>query len=193
MTVPKPRLILASGSPQRKRLLGDAGYEIDVIVPENDEPNPAAFSDAAAYVEHTAWLKARQVGGRVSNGIVLAADTVVALGGQIIGKPADRADARRILQRLSGSEHECLTGVCLWRRPEDFWIGGVEVTDLRMRQLSADELKSYLDSDRWIGKAGAYAIQDPDPYVSIIRGSHSNVVGLPMELLARLLDRLGRD
>lgn len=186
----KPRLILASGSPQRKRLLGEAGYTFEVIVSDDGEPNTAAFSDAAAYVKHTAWLKARQVAGRVSDGLVLAADTVVALGGQIIGKPADRADARRILQRLSGSEHQCLTGVCVWRRPADFWIGGVDVTDLRMRQLSADELEAYLASDRWVGKAGAYAIQDPDPYVAILRGSHSNVVGLPMELLETLIARM---
>ena len=190
MTVSQPCLILASGSPQRKRLLSEAGYTFEVIVPEDGEPDPAAFSDATAYVEHTAWLKARQVAVRVSDGIVLAADTVVALGGQTIGKPADRADARRILACLSGSEHQCLTGICLWRRPEDFWIGGVDVTDLRMRQLSTDELEAYLASDRWIGKAGAYAIQDSDPYVSIIRGSHSNVVGLPMELVQRLLENM---
>ena len=181
-----PRLILASGSPQRKRLLAEAGYSFEVVVPDDGEPDAAAFSDAAAYVEHTAWLKARQVASRVTDGLVLAADTVVALGSQIIGKPADRADARRILHRLSGSEHQCLTGVCLWRRPDDFWIGGVDVTDLRMRQLSADELEAYVASDRWAGKAGAYAIQDPDPYVWIIRGSHSNVVGLPLELVERL-------
>ena len=187
----KPRLILASGSPQRRRLLSEAGYPIEVIAPEDGEPDPGAFSDAAAYVEHTAWLKARQVAGRVGDGIVLAADTVVALDGQIIGKPADRADARRILERLSGSEHQCLTGVCLWSRREDFWIGGVDVTDLRMRQLSADDLEAYLAGDRWVEKAGAYAIQDRDPYVSILRGSHSNVVGLPMELLGRLLARFG--
>ena len=193
MIAPKPRLILASGSPQRKRLLAEAGHSFEVAVPENAEPDPAAFSDAAAYVEHTAWLKARQVAGRVTDGIVLAADTVVALGGQIIGKPADRADARRILHRLSGSEHQCLTGVCLWRRPDDFWIGGVDVTELRMRNLSAAESEAYLSSDRWVGKAGAYAIQDPDPYVTILRGSHSNVVGLPTELLARLLARLSGD
>jgi septum formation protein len=193
MTVSRPRLILASGSPQRKRLLSEAGYAFEVIVPEDGEPCPAAFTDAAAYVEHTAWLKARQVAARVNDGIVLAADTVVALGGKIIGKPVDRGDARRILQSLSGSEHQCLTGVCLWRRPEDCWIGGVDATDLRMRDLSAVELENYLATDRWVGKAGAYAIQDPDPYVSIVRGSHSNVVGLPMELVARLLARVHGD
>jgi septum formation protein len=107
----KGRLILASGSPQRKRLLEQAGYDFDVIVPEESEPDPASFHDARAYVSHTAWLKARQAAERAGSGIVVAADTVVALAGQIIGKPADRSDARRILQQLSGSLHQCLTGV----------------------------------------------------------------------------------
>jgi septum formation protein len=181
------RLILASGSPQRERLLREAGYEFDVLVPGDDEPPTEAFADAAAYVVHTAWCKARQVAAQVAQGRVLAADTVVALEGRIIGKPSDCVDARRILSELSGSVHQCLTGVCVWQRPADVWLGGVEITELRMRTLSAAELDAYLASDRWVGKAGAYAIQDDDPYASIIRGSHSNVVGLPMDLVSRLL------
>ena len=190
MTVPKKRLILASGSPRRKQLLAEAGLTFETIVPGDEEPDVKSFSDAAAYVEHTSWLKARQVARGVACGVMLAADTVLALGGEIIGKPADRSDAQRILQKLSGNEHQVLTGVCLWQRPDDYWLGGVAVTDLCMRELSPAELEAYLDTDRWVGKAGAYAIQDPDPYVSIMRGSHSNVVGLPMELVSRLLEQL---
>jgi septum formation protein len=183
------RLILASGSPQRERLLREAGYRFEVMAPTEDEPPREGFADAAAYVVHTAWCKARQVAARIgpTRGRILAADTVVALDGQIIGKPADRVGAQRILLQLSGSLHQCLTGVCVWQCPGDTWLGGVEVTELRMRELSPAELDAYLATDRWVGKAGAYAIQDDDPYVSIIRGSHSNVVGLPMELVARLL------
>jgi septum formation protein len=186
-----PRIILASSSPQRKRLLAEMGYDFEVISPTGDEPDPSSFADAAAYVTHTAWLKAREVAGRVESGLVIAADTAVALAGQMFGKPADVDDARHILQQLSGSTHQCWTGVCLWPRPGTNWIGDVDVTDLRMRELTRDELDAYLASDRWAGKAGAYAIQDPDPYVSIIRGSHSNVVGLPTELLERLLRGVG--
>jgi septum formation protein len=188
--VPDLRLILASGSPQRRRLLGEAGYEFEVIVPDDREPDPAAFGDAAAYVGHTAWLKAQQVSEHVDRGIVVAADTAVVVAGHILGKPEDRADARRILRLLSGSDHEVLTGLCLWQRPEDYWIGAFDRTLLRMRNLSAQELEAYLATNRWVNKAGAYAIQDPDPYVTILRGSHSNVVGLPMELLDRLLGRI---
>jgi len=188
VTVPPSRLILASGSPQRERLLREAGYVFDVIVPKDGEPDPTLFADAAQYVARTAWLKAEQVASQIDCGRVLAADTVVALGGEIIGKPVDQAHARRILESLSGSVHQVLTGVCLWRRPDDNHLMAVDVTELEMRQLSGQELDDYLASDRWVGKAGAYAIQDPDPYVTIIRGSHSNVVGLPMEAVTRLLE-----
>lgn len=187
MTELRRPLILASSSPQRCRLLADAGYLFEISAPDVREPDPAGFSDAAAYVEHTAWLKARAVACELAGGTILAADTVVALGGQIIGKPADRDDARRILSQLSGSLHEVLTGVCVWQRPDDLWIAGIATTSLRMRELAVAELDAYLATDRWKDKAGAYAIQDHDPYVSIIEGSHSNVVGLPMELVERLL------
>lgn len=190
--MPTHRLILASGSPQRQRLLREAGYEFHILVPQVNEPDPAAFADPAAYVEHTAWLKARDVARRIHHGVVLGADTVVALQGEIIGKPVDRADARGILHRLAGSEHEVLTGVCLWQRPADLWVGAFDRTVARMRYLSAEEIEAYLVTDRWVAKAGAYAIQDPDPYVSIVRGSHSNVVGLPLELVARLLDQFAQ-
>ena len=170
-------------------MLREAGYSIEIISPDVREPDPALFSDPAAYVEHTAWLKARDVANRIDQGIVLAADTVVALAGQIIGKPVDRADARRILLRLSGTEHQVLTGVCIWQKPEDCWIGAFDLTACRMRDLLPAELEAYLATNRWVDKAGAYAIQDADPYVSIVRGSHSNVVGLPMELVKRLLER----
>src|SRR5262245_15691376 len=119
------RIVLASGSPQRKRLLSEAGYQFDIVVPEDREPATDSFSDAAAYVTHTGWLKVRQIAARVESGIVLAADTVVTLAGEIIGKPADRADAELILCRLSGSVHQCVTGVCVWAQPESLWRGGV--------------------------------------------------------------------
>lgn len=183
----KHQLVLASASPQRRLLLEQSGYVFNVLIPDAPEPNPAFFPDARAYVVHTAWLKARQVAEQTDAGVVLAADTVVALNGQIIGKPADRSDAYQILGKLSGSVHECLTGVCIWIAPDAMWVGGVDVTELRMRQLASAELEAYLDSNRWVDKAGAYAIQDPDPYVTIIRGSYSNVVGLPLELVNRLL------
>src|SRR5438093_12171102 len=110
-------------------------------------------------------MRARDAARQVSAGLVLAADTVVVLGGDIIGKPADAAHAGGILGKLSGSDHEVLTGLCLWHQPDALWVGSFDRTWLRMRPLSQQELKEYVRTDRWVGKAGAYAIQDPDPYV----------------------------
>lgn len=180
-------LILASSSLQRRRLLAEAGYQFRVQAPGIAEPNPADHDDPSAYVAHTAWLKARAVAATVATGRVLAADTIVTVGGAILGKAADRADASRILRRLSGSVHHVLTGVCLWSRPGDYWIGLVTTTECEMQALAESEMERYLDSELWVDKAGAYGIQDSDPYVRVVRGSFSNVVGLPVEEVSRLL------
>ena len=119
--------------------------------------------------------------------IVRAADTVAECGGFILGKPRDEIDAREMLQQLSGREHRVYTGVCLWR------VGGpaartrVAMTRLRMDLLSAAEIESYLATGQWEGKAGAFGYQDRLGWVHVIEGSESNVVGLPMELLAEML------
>src|SRR5438270_871475 len=117
------RLILASGSPARRELLTRAGYTFEVMPANIDEPTGAGFSDPRTFVHFTAWLKAAAVATRVAANadpaLVLAADTVGWLHGAPIGKPNDRADARRILRLLAGTEHELWTGVCLWRRPGD--------------------------------------------------------------------------
>ncbi len=189
MSTAADEIVLASASPQRQRLLAEAGYRFRVVEPGITEPSPRNFEDPAEYVSHTAWLKARDAARQVPAGTILAADTVVVLGGKIIGKPADAGHARRILATLSGSDHEVMTGLCLWHQPDEIWLGAFERTQLRMRPLSDQEREDYVRTDRWVGKAGAYAIQDPDPYVSIVCGSYSNVVGLPMELLERLLAR----
>jgi septum formation protein len=128
------------------------------------------------------------VAPRVDAGIVLAADTVGWIGGQAVGKPADEADARRILRLLGGTEHQLWTGVCMWKRPSDLQLAWQEMTRVAFRELSDRELDAYLATRQWQGCSGAYAIQErDDPYVRLVEGSQSNVVGLPMESLARLL------
>lgn len=187
------RLVLASGSPARRDLLMRAGYRFAVLPANIDEPSGEGFSNARALVEHTAWLKAAAVAPRVEEGIVLAADTVGWLHGQVIGKPADEADARRILRMLAGTEHELWTGVCLWRRPDDIQIAWQEVSRVAMAPLSEAELDGYLSNRTWQDCSGAYAIQEEnDPYVRVIQGSTSNVIGLPMESTQLLLDQLAR-
>ena len=125
------------------------------------------------------------VAPNVEEGLVLAADTVGWLDGQVIGKPSDIDDARRIITALSGREHELWTGVVLWRRPDNTQITWQECTRLLFRELSTDELDTYLATDAWVGRSGAYAIQEQnDPFLRIIDGSLTNVIGLPMESLA---------
>ena len=189
---PPFRLILASASPARRDLLARAGLTFEVQPANIDEPTGAGFTDARTYVAHVAWLKAAAVAARVPAGAepawVLAADTVGWLHGEAIGKPADEADARRILRLLSGTEHALWTGVCLWRRPGDVQVAWQELSRVAMRPLTDAELDAYLQTRQWQGCSGAYAIQEHnDPYIRVIGGSMSNVIGLPMESLQKNL------
>ena len=120
---------------------------------------------------------------------VIGADTIVAHGSTIIGKPADRRDAERILRTLSGTRHRVITGLCVVLPREGLSLVDHVVTTVEMKQLSDRELAEYLDTNLWEGKAGAYGIQDEqDPFVMACEGSFSNVVGLPMERLGEVLD-----
>jgi septum formation protein len=185
------RLILASGSPARRELLAQAGYPFDVLPAAIDEPDGTGCLDIRAFVQQVAWLKAAAVAPRIGDGVVLAADTVGWLDGKVIGKPADADDARRILRTLSGREHELWTGVCLWRRPDGLQIAWQEVTRVFFKALSAGELEAYLQTRQWEGCSGAYAIQGPDdPFVRVVQGSTSNVIGLPLETLETTLPLL---
>ena len=119
---------------------------------------------------------------------VIAADTVGWLNGKVIGKPEDEADARRIIKSLSGTVHELWTGVCLWLRPGDWQVTWQELSLVRMKLLSDAEVDAYLKTRKWEGCSGAYAIELPhDPYLSVEQGSESNVIGLPMESLEKML------
>jgi septum formation protein len=186
------RLILASGSPARRDLLSRAGYAFEVLPSQIDEPTGEGYADARSLVAHVAWLKAAAVAPRVADGLVLAADTLGWVDGRPVGKPADEADARRILRLLGGREHELWSGVCLWSRPGDWQVAWQEVSRVHFRALSDAELDAYLATRQWQGCSGAYAIrEDGDPYVRVLWGSVSNVIGLPMETLETMLRRLG--
>jgi septum formation protein len=185
------RLVLASGSLGRRELLKLHGYTFDVMPSNIPEPTDARLGDCRHYVAEIAWLKAAAVAPHVPDGVVLAADTVGWLNGKVIGKPDDEADARRIISSLSGTIHELWTGVCLWHRPSDFQFTWQERSLVRMKKFSDDEITAYLQTRKWEGCSGAYAIQLPDdPYLTVVEGSVSNVIGLPMESLEKALDRL---
>jgi septum formation protein len=191
------RLILASGSTGRRDLLERAGYRFAVQPANVDEPDGSGVTDIRRFVQEVAWSKAAAVAPRVADGVVLAADTVGWVDGRVIGKPADAADAKRILRLLGGREHELWTGVVLWRRPDDVQLAWQECSRVFFKQLSDAELDGYLATRTWQGCSGAYAIQErDDPFVRVVAGSVSNVVGLPLESLGRwlplLVDRVTR-
>jgi septum formation protein len=175
----RPALILASASPRRAQLLKDAGYTFLV------RPSPLEEPAALAYI------KARSVADQIaySNTIVLGADTVVVLGNKILNKPRDRKHAAQMLRGLSGRRHVVLTGIALLHGPHI--ISATAAAICRVKKLTTAELNAYLDSNLWQGKAGAYGIQDDhDPFVTLISGEWSTVVGLPMRLLQRQLGAL---
>ena len=182
------RLTLASGSLGRRELMKLHGYDFEVRPADIDEPTEARLGDVRHYVAELAWRKAAAVAPGVGDGLVIAADTVGWLDGRVVGKPEDEADARRIIRSLSGTVHELWTGVCLWLRPGDWQLCWQEVSRVRMKALSDEEIDAYLKTRKWEGCSGAYAIQMPDdPYLSVAEGSVSNVIGLPMESLERAL------
>ena len=182
-----PSLILASASPRRRLLLEQAGYRFAVDPSRFAEPEPAPGTSVVDYVADLAWRKAREVAGRRGAGLILGADTSCAAGGEILNKPLDRADAERMLRLQEGTDTLVVTGVCLYRADRGEWLGFVEQSVCRCRVLTDAERSSYLDSGLWEGKAGAYGVQDEDPFVSIASGSWSSVVGLPVERLAAVL------
>jgi septum formation protein len=183
----KPRLILASASPRRRQLLEEEGYPFEVEVSGVEEPAPDPEMMPADYAAQLAWRKAAVVARRRRAGLILAADTVCAVGGAILNKPRDRHDAERMIRLQEGQDTEVISGICLYAAGREEWVGAVEVSVVRLKPLGDRERDAYLDSRRWEGKSGAYGVQDRDPFVAVVRGSFSNVVGLPMERLAALL------
>lgn len=183
-------LILASASLRRAELLHAAGIAFEIVPAEIDE-RPLNGEAPAAYVERLAREKARAISSRDSEAEVLAADTTVVIDGLILGKPVDDAEAREMVARLSGRTHEVLTGVALIR--DGRMVSAVETTRVRFAPMSDADIDWYIASGEPRGKAGAYAIQGlASRFVDWIEGSYSNVVGLPVALVWKLLRRLER-
>lgn len=188
----KPRLILASASPRRRQLLAEAGYEFDVVIPaDSAESVRPGEENPAEIVARRASQKAADVARRVESGIIIGCDTVVECDGQVLGKPVDVDDARRMLETLRGREHRVYSGLCVWTQPQGEARVRVEVTVLFMDPLTDAQIDRYLAGGAWKGKAGAFGYQDGLDWVHVARGSESNVVGLPMELLAEMLAEAG--
>ena len=185
-TAPQRRLVLASASPRRQQLLREAGYEFAVFpanIDEDSYPNLMPIELA----RHLSFEKAKAVAGRFPNDVVLAADTVVAFGDRALSKPEDAEDARRMLKLLSGTTHIVITGVTLMQKESEVQQTRAVMSAVRMRPLTPEEIDGYIASNQWEGKAGGYGIQDQDPFVTKMSGSHTNIVGLPMELVEKML------
>jgi septum formation protein len=185
----KPHLILASASPRRRQLLEEAGYAFEVDPSGVEEPPPPPGTSPSDYAAQLAWRKAAEVARRRGDGLILAADTICDVAGEILNKPEGRADAERMIRLQEGRDTEVISGVCLYRADRMEWIGAVEISVVRFRELDDGEREEYLDSRRWEGKSGGYGVQDRDPFVLVARGCFSTVVGLPMERLAELLEQ----
>jgi nucleoside triphosphate pyrophosphatase len=182
-------LILASASPRRAELLSSAGFSFGVIAAEIDE-TPRAGEDAKDYALRVATEKAHTVRSRADGSAILAADTVVVIGDEILGKPTDDDDAERMLRLLSGAVHVVQTGVVLVTG--DSMSSELCTTRVHVRQLSSDDIGWYIASGEPAGKAGAYAIQGRAArFIDWIEGSWSNVVGLPIATVDSMLKRAG--
>jgi len=182
-------LILASGSPRRRELLTEAGYSFRVIPPrESAECGICSGETPSELVARLARQKAADVAQRCTAGLVIGCDTVAECLGRILGKPGDIEHARQMLGLIRGREHRVLSGLCLWDVATNRHDVRVAVTRLIMEPISDDQLQAYLECGQWEGKAGAFGYQDGHDWLRVLEGSESNVVGLPMELLAEMIE-----
>ena len=184
-----PKLILGSGSPRRLELLATLGITPDAIRAPDIDEDPLKGELPRPYCRRITRGKAEA--SQIATGeIVLCADTTVALGRRIMGKPADAGEAAQFLLALSGRRHKVITCIAV-KRDDQIWEREV-VTTVKMKNLSDEELNSYLATDDWQGKAGGYAIQGPaGAFIPWIQGSYSAVMGLPVAETATLLRAAG--
>lgn len=196
VTARHPKLILASASPRRLELLTAAGYHVQVRPCPIEEPATRPdFIPIDLWPMALAYIKAHhvQLALRNADATILGADTIVVLGGQILGKPTNAAHARQMLTQLSGRQHQVITGLALLRGQHHRLCRAVSIC--KIKKLSPAWINTYLRSNLWQGKAGAYGIQDEatgDPFVTLLSGEWSNVVGLPLCLLKTELCALPR-
>ena len=181
-------LILASQSPRRKYLLEQAGLTFKII-PSNFDERSIPVSLPNNYVKKLAIAKAMDVADNYSQEWIIGADTIVLLNNKILGKPDSRAQARKMLQGLSGETHQVLTGYAILCKAKQHQFAGVAITDVQFKTLSKNEIEWYIHTKEPFDKAGAYAIQGLGTFlVKKINGSYTNVVGLPVcEVIEHLL------
>ena len=212
-TIDRYHWILASASPRRRQLLAGAGFRFDVIpASPGAEDGIRDGETPAEYVVRQARQKAEDVAGLIRRGeiafgdaarrpaVVIGCDTVAVCNGEmrcgsqcsLLGKPQNIDDARRMLRLLGGNRHEALSGLCLIHTTTGETSVEVERTVLYMHAMSDESLEAYLASHQWEGKAGAFGYQDGIDWLEIVEGSESNVVGLPLELLEKMMKQFNK-
>lgn len=186
------KIILASGSPRRREILSGAGLDFDVYISGADEssvsPDGITFG---VYVQELALLKARDAAKSIDEKghIIISADTVVVLDGEIMGKPKNREDAYSMLKKLSGKSHSVFTGICVWRSDDAFCVCTAQETKVVFKELSDETINRYIMTGESDDKAGAYAVQGKGAaLVKKVDGDYLNVVGLPLLKLIEVLE-----
>lgn len=189
MNAENKKIILASASPRRHELLREMGVPYEVLVTDTDE---TAIGKPVERVRILAERKARAAAAQLREGIVIGADTLVALDERSLGKPEDEEDAKFMIMSLSGRTHQVYTGVCLYDVAEKKVLVGADCSDVTFRRLSRQDVNDYMASGEWEGKAGSYAIQGKgSALVEKYEGSLSNIIGLPVEMLGEMLEKMG--
>jgi septum formation protein len=184
------RLVLASSSPRREKILKKTGIDFEVIFPENIEERNIS-SDPVSHVLELSRKKAESVARKAMDSLILGADTIVVLDGEILGKPKDSDEAFKMLKKLSGMEHKVYTGISLVDKDRKKILSGYQLTKVKFNQLKDKEIKDYIDTDEPLDKAGAYGIQGMGNFlVEKIEGDLDNVIGLPLRKLEELLKKI---
>lgn len=182
-------LVLASQSPRRKELLAVLGIPFSVA-PSSIDESPRGGENPEEFVVRVAREKGVEVASRVSRSVVLSADTVVTIDGEILGKPVDQQDAVRMLRKLSGRDHWVYTAVCVVNQLKQETLEGLDRTRVWFMTLDDEEIRDYIQRESVLDKAGAYAIQGyAGVYIPRIEGNYFNVMGLPLPLVHELICR----
>jgi septum formation protein len=182
-------LILGSSSPSRIDLLKRIFNSFEIIKPDIEEPS-SGFSSPREQVAVISWLKGQEVSLQVKQGVIIAADTIGWIDGKPLLKPIDREDAKEMISRMSGRNHELWTGVVLWHKPTNLQLCWQEQSIVSFKKVSPAEIEHYLETRSWKNHSGSYAIEEEnDPWVQISRGSITNVIGLPLESLLFNLEK----
>jgi septum formation protein len=186
----KVKLILASSSPRRKEILEKEGFEFEIMVPDNVEENNI-YSDPVSHALELSRKKVESVAKRLDEGLILGADTIVVLDGQILGKPKDKKEAQIVLKKMSGKAHKVYTGLTLINKSNDKVLSDYDSTEVFFNQLKDEDILNYIATGEPLDKAGAYGIQGMGSFlVNHIEGNLDNVIGLPVKKLKEMLKRI---